>query len=80
MPRRIGELISSRRIGAIGLATVSKEKIVQKPDHIADLGRRDHAIEDEIVKALSDLNRRMLHLKQELEKVRDKAAADKRLH
>lgn len=80
MPRGKGESMSSRRIGAIGLATVSRKKIVLKPDHIVDLGRRQHAVEDEIAKALSDLNERMLHLKHELEKVSDKAAADKRHH
>jgi len=80
MPRRNGESMSSRRIGAFGLATVTREKIVLKSDHIADLDRRQHAVEDEIAKALSDLNDRMLHLKHELEKVCDKAAADKRHH
>jgi hypothetical protein len=50
-----------------------------KSDHIADL-ERQHAVEDEIAKALFDLNRRMLHLKHEIEKVRDKAVADRRLH
>lgn len=70
--------MSSRPIGAIGLATVGEEKIVPKPDHIAALGRREHAVEDEIAKALSDLNDRMLHLKHELERVCDRAAAGKR--
>lgn len=61
-----------------------------KPDHIADLERRQKALEDEIAKALLhcstddlmvvDLKRRMLHLRDELEELRHKAVADRRLH
>jgi len=62
---------------------------VPKPDHIFDLERRQQFLEDEIAKALShcspgdpmvaDLKRRMLHLKDELERFCNKAIADKRL-
>ncbi|MGB7577265.1 MAG: DUF465 domain-containing protein [Pseudolabrys sp.] len=61
-----------------------------KPDHIADLERRQKALEEEIAKALShyspddlmvaDLKSRMLHLKEELERFRHKTIEDKRLH
>ena len=61
-----------------------------KPDHIADLERRQKNLEDEIAKALRhcstddlmfvDLKRRILHLRAELEKFRHKAVADRRLH
>jgi len=60
------------------------------PDHIFDLERRQQLLEDEIAKALSycslddpmvgDLKRRMLHLKEELERFCNKAIADRRLH
>jgi hypothetical protein len=63
---------------------------VPKPDHIADLERRQKTLEDEIAKALRhcstddlmfvDLKRRILHLRAELEKFRHKAVADRRLH
>jgi hypothetical protein len=63
---------------------------VPKPDHIANLERRQQILEDEIAKALSrctsddpmvaDLKRRMLHLKEELEVFRHKAVAGKHLH
>jgi hypothetical protein len=62
-----------------------------KPDHIADLERRQKALEDEIAKAslhastddpmILDLKRRVLHLRDELEKFRHKAAfANRWLH
>jgi hypothetical protein len=61
-----------------------------KPDHIADLERRQKSLEDEIAKALLhcptddpmilDLRLRMLHLRDELERLRHKTAVDKRLH
>jgi hypothetical protein len=65
---------------------------VSKPDHIFDLERRQQALEDEIAQALShcsaddpmvgDLKRRMLHLKEEVERFCNKAIADRhgRLH
>ena len=59
-----------------------------KPDHIAVLERRQKVLEDEIAKALLhystddpmivDLKRRILHLRDELEKL--KAVANRRLH
>jgi len=59
-----------------------------KPDHIADLERRQHTLEEEIAKALlhcptddpmvADLKRRMLHLKNELERLHDNAFAGRR--
>ena len=61
-----------------------------KPAHIADLERRQIALEDEIAKALldhstddpmiADLKRRMLHLKHELDRLHHLAARDRRLH
>jgi len=64
---------------------------MSKPDHIADLERRQKALEDEIAKALLHtstddpmllvLRRRVLHVKDELEKFRQKAAlANRWLH
>jgi hypothetical protein len=64
---------------------------MSKPDHIADLERRQKALEDEIAKALLhastddpmilDLKRRVLHLRDEMEKFRHKAAfANRWLH
>ena len=61
-----------------------------KPDLIANLERRQKALENEIAKALlhcsaddpmiHDLKRRILHLRDELEKFRHKAFAKGRLH
>jgi hypothetical protein len=63
---------------------------VPKPDHISDLERRQQALEDEIAQVLSrcspddpmvaDLKRRMLHLRDELERFCNKAIAGSRLH
>jgi hypothetical protein len=63
---------------------------VSKPDYFFDLERRQQALENEIVRALShcsaddpmvgDLKRRMLHLKEEIERFCNKAIADRRLH
>jgi hypothetical protein len=63
---------------------------VPKLDHIFDLERRQQVLEEEIARALSncagndpmvgDLKRRMLHLKEELERFFNKAIADRRLH
>jgi len=64
--------------------------IVTKPDHIADLERRHQALEDEIGKALLhcstddlmivDLKRRLLHLRDELERLRHQAVGAGALH
>lgn len=73
------------------LTVIGSKKIVPKPDHIADLERRQKALEDEIAKAslhastddpmILDLKRRVLHLRDELEKFRHKAAfANRWLH
>ena len=61
-----------------------------KEDHIFDLERRQKVLEDEIARALShcspddpmvaDLKSRMLHLKQEIERLCNKANGDRRLH
>jgi hypothetical protein len=61
-----------------------------KLDHIFDLERRQQVLEEEIARTLSycspddpmvgDLKRRMLHLKEELERFCNKAIADRRLH
>jgi hypothetical protein len=66
------------------------KKNVPKPDHIANLERRQKALEEEIAKALShcspddlmvaDLKSRMLHLKEEIERFRHAAVRDRRLH
>lgn len=63
---------------------------VSKPDHIFDLERRQQVLEEEIAGALlhystddpmvSDLKRRMLHLKEEIERFCNMAIADRRLH
>jgi hypothetical protein len=64
--------------------------MVPKPVHIADLERRQHALEDEIAEALhhhppddpmiADLRRRMLHLKHEVDRLHHEIALDRRLH
>ena len=64
--------------------------IVPKPNYIFDLERRQQVLEEEIARALShcssddpmvgDLKSRMLHLKEEIERVCNKAIADRRLH
>jgi hypothetical protein len=61
-----------------------------KPDYVFDLERRQHVLEEEIARALShyatddpmvgDLKRRVLHLKEEIERFCNKAAAGGRLH
>jgi hypothetical protein len=61
-----------------------------KPDRIFDLERRQQMLEEEIARALSycspddlmvaDIKRRMLHLKEEIERFCNKAIADRRLH
>ena len=66
------------------------ENILPKPDHIFDLELRQQVLEEEIARAIShcspddpmvgDLKRRMLHLKEELERFCNKAIADRRLH
>ena len=69
---------------------ISFGTLVSKPDHIADLERRQKALEDEVANAslhcstddpmILDLKRRILHLRDELETFRHKAIADRRLH
>jgi len=64
--------------------------IVPKPDHIADLERRQQALEDEIEEAMLhcstddlmivDLKRRKLHLRDEIERLRDEETESARLH
>ncbi|MGA2842866.1 MAG: DUF465 domain-containing protein [Steroidobacteraceae bacterium] len=66
------------------------KRIVARPDHIADLERRHKALKEEIAKGLthtssddlmiSDLKRRMLHLRDELERLRHKAVRHGRIH
>lgn len=61
-----------------------------KPDRIFDLERRQQVLEQEIASALihyspddpmvADIKRRMLHLKEEVERFCNKAIADLRLH
>ena len=61
-----------------------------KPDHIADLERRQKALEDELTKALlhystddlliTDLKRRRLILRDELDRLSHEVAAGGRLH
>jgi hypothetical protein len=71
---------------------MDSKRIVPKPDHIADLERRQKALEKEIAVALThmssddlmiiDLKRRMLHLRDEfeLERLRHKAVRHGRFH
>ena len=61
-----------------------------KPDYIFDLERRQQVLEKEVARALlhsspddlmvADIKRRMLHLKEEIERFCNKAIADRRLH
>lgn len=61
-----------------------------KPDYIFDLERRQQVLAKEIARALlhyspddpmvADIKRRMLHLKEEIERFCNKAIADRRLH
>jgi hypothetical protein len=63
---------------------------VPKLDHIADLERRQKTLEDEIAEALVhcstddlmfvDLKRHMLHLRDELKRLRHQAVRELRLH
>jgi len=65
-------------------------RIVLKADHIVDLERRQKALEKEIAEALThtspddlmiiDLKRRMLHLRDELGRLRDEAVRHGRHH
>ena len=58
--------------------------------HVSDLEQRQQALEDEIANALRhrstddlmivDLKLRMLHLKNEIKRLRQQAALDRRLH
>ena len=62
------------------------ENILPKPDHIFDLELRQQVLEEEIARAIShcspgdpmvaDLKRRMLHLKEELERFCNKVITD----
>ena len=61
-----------------------------KPDYIFDLERRQKVLEEEIARAIShcspddpmvtDLKRRALHLRDEIERFCNKVIVDKRLH
>jgi len=63
---------------------------VPKPDYIFDLERRQQELEKEIARALSncspddpmvsDLKRRALHVRDEIERFCNNAIADRRLH
>jgi hypothetical protein len=63
---------------------------MSKPDYMFDLERRQQVLEEEIARALShcspddpmvtDLKRRMLHLKDEVARFCNEAIADRRLH
>jgi len=63
---------------------------VAKPDHIADLERRQKTLEKEIAEALTrtssddlmivDLKHRILHLRDELERLHHQAFKHGRLH
>jgi len=69
---------------------VDSKRIVAKPEHIADLDRRHKALKEEIAEALThtasddlmivDLKHRMLHLRDELERLRHKVVGHGRLH
>ena len=61
-----------------------------KPDYIFDLERRQLVVEEETARALTrfsaddpmvgDLKRRMLHLKEKIERFCNKTIEDRRLH
>jgi hypothetical protein len=61
-----------------------------KPDYIFDLERRQQVLEKEVARALlhyspddlmvADIKRRILHLKEEIERFCNRAIADRRLH
>ena len=63
---------------------------MRKPSYIIDLERRQQILEEEIAQPLlhcslddpmvADIKRRMLHLKEDLERLCNKAIADRRLH
>ncbi len=65
-------------------------RIVARPEHIAHLERRQKVLEKEIAEALShmpsddmmiiDLKRRMLHLRDELERLQHQAVRHGRPH
>ncbi len=69
---------------------MDSNKIVRKLDHIANLERRQKALEDEVSEALShcspddlmvvDLKRRILHLRAELKRLRNHAVRERSLH
>ena len=69
---------------------MDSKRIVPKPDHIAHLERRQKLLEKEIADALThmssddpmvtDLKRRVLHLRDELERFRHQAVRHRRLH
>jgi hypothetical protein len=60
-----------------------------KPDYIFDLERRQQVLEKEVARALlhyspddlmvADIKRRILHLKEEIERFCNRAIADRRL-
>ena len=68
----------------------SSKRIVARPEHITHLERRQKALEKEIATALSntpsddmmviDLKRRMLHLRDELERLRHQTVRHGRPH
>jgi hypothetical protein len=69
---------------------LGSKNIVTEPDHISDPERRLQALEDELTKTLlhystddlliADLKRRMLHLRDDLERLRHETVGDRRLH
>ena len=69
---------------------MDSKRIAARPDHIAHLERRHKALKDEIAKALTqtssddlmivDLKRRMLHLRDELERLQHRSVGHGRLH
>jgi hypothetical protein len=85
--RRRGSLQS---IGAYAPPLTKLEDIVAKPDHLADLERRQKFLEDEISSAtpyypgddlmIGDLKRRLLHLRNELDRLYHVGAVRQCLH
>jgi hypothetical protein len=72
------------------LLSARAQEHVRKPDYIANLERRQKALEEEITNAvvycsdddpmIADLKRRMLHLKEELKRFHHLATTGKRMH
>ena len=78
MPRENTSQHSADALAQMDRESLNQNNIASKLDHIFDLERRQQVLEEEIARALShcspddpmvgDLKRRMLHLKEEIER------------